>query len=219
MNSAPENSPKQTYRLMAGVAVAAIVLIGVVIYSLSQISGTAMDTPQLPVPTITATLRQDLPHFEYSNEGKSLKAQNFEGKWTLLTFWADWCAPCLDEMPALNQLAQQWQGPEFEVLTINVDDPHSENFEAAKKFLSDQGIVLPTLFDRDGDLKKAFGVTDLPRHFLINPQQKIVWQERGAFQWTNPKVRDQLMKVIEDSTEDDDSTTEPDQDSPAGSAK
>jgi thiol-disulfide isomerase/thioredoxin len=185
---------------MAGMAVAAMILIGIAIYSLSQLS-TSTWTSSLQDLTLNPTLRQDLPHFEYSSEGKSLNSQNFEGKWTLLTFWAYWCGPCLEEMPALNQLVQQWQGPDFDVVTINVDKPGTEEYESARKFLTDNSIVLATLFDKNEDLKKAFKVNGLPQHFLINPDKKIVWQATGAFKWNEPKARDQLMKLMEDESE------------------
>ncbi|MGZ3722743.1 MAG: TlpA family protein disulfide reductase [Bdellovibrionales bacterium] len=203
-------SPGKTYRLMAGMAIAAIVLIGTVIYSLSQLNSPAW-TSSLKDPVLNPTLRQELPQFEYSLEGKSLKAQNFEGRWTLLTFWAYWCAPCLEEMPALNQLGQQWQGPEFNILTVNIDKPETEDYEAARKFLTDNSIVLPTLFDKTGELKKAFAVTDLPQHFLISPDKKIRWQAKGAFKWNESKARDQLMKLMEAETEKEESTEAPDQ--------
>jgi thiol-disulfide isomerase/thioredoxin len=193
-------SPKKTYRLMAGMAVAAIALIATAIYSLNQLNSPAW-TSSLKDLALNPTLRQELPQFEYSSEGKSLKAQNFEGKWTLLTFWAYWCGPCLEEMPALNQLGQQWQGPDFEILTVNVDKPGTEEFEAGRKFLTENSVVLPTLFDKTGELKKAFNVTDLPQHFLISPDKKIVWQAKGAFKWNDAKARDQLMKLMEDESQ------------------
>lgn len=187
---------------MAVMALVSLALIGLVIYSLSQVDMTkASSASPLKDLTIQTTLRQNLPQFEYSGEGKSLKEQNFEGRWTLLTFWAYWCEPCLEEMPALNALAQQWQGPEFEIITVNVDDPKSENFEAAKRLLSEENITLPTLFDHAGDLKRAFKVENLPQHFLISPDKKIVWQDIGAFRWNEPKARDQLLKIMEDASE------------------
>lgn len=190
---------------MAGMAIAAIALIGVAIYSLSQLNNKVW-TSTLTDPIVHPTLRQNLPQFEYMDEGKGLKLTpaSFEGHWTLLSFWAHWCAPCLEEMPALNQLTQQWQGPEFEVITVNVDDIHSDDYEAAKTFLSEQNIALPTLFDKSGELKKAFGVSDLPQHFLINPEKQIVWQARGAYKWADAKARDQLMKVMEEEVEQED---------------
>jgi len=194
---APENSPKKTYRLMALMAVAAILLIGIAIYSLSQI-GTGEGASSLNDLVLNPSAPQSVPAFQFSDQGKTLAPESFKGHWTLLTFWANWCGPCLEEMPALNTLGQQWQGARFEILTINTDDPKSENYEAAHNFLSEHEIVLPTMFDPAGVLKKAFGVEELPRHFLINPDAKIVWQEKGAFKWNEAKARDQLMRAMGD---------------------
>jgi len=199
---------------MAGMALAAIVLISVVIYSLSQLNSIASSSP-LHDLTIQPTLRQNLPHFEYSDEGKTLKPENFAGHWTLMTFWAYYCAPCLEEMPALNQLQQQ--NADFEITTVNVDEPGSESFEAARHYLSDQQIVLATLFDRKGVLKKAFDVTELPQHFLISPEGKIVWKATGAFKWNEAKARDQLARAMNDDVED--STEPPGPDSTEAPAK
>lgn len=197
---------------MAGMAVAAIVLIGVIIYSLSQLSAPAW-TSSLKDPVLNPTLRQELPQFEYSQEGKSLKAQNFEGKWTLLTFWAYWCGPCLEEMTPLNLLGQQWQGPEFDIVTVNIDKPGTEDYDAAHRFLTDNSIVLPTLFDKMGDLKMAFNVHDLPQHFLIGPDKQIRWQATGAFRWNEGKARDQLLRLMEAEKVKDEATDAPNQES------
>jgi thiol-disulfide isomerase/thioredoxin len=199
---------------MALMAVALIGLIGMAIYSLSQMNS-GVWVSALKDPVVNPTLHQNLPQFKISGEGKTLTTENFEGHWTLLSFWAYWCEPCLEEMPALNSLAQQWQGPEFEILTVNVDQPGNENYEAARRFLTENSIVLPTLFDKNGELKKAFNVNELPQHFLINPKRQIVWQARGAFKWNEASARDQLQKVMEKAEE---STAPPDQDpQPAGS--
>lgn len=194
--------------MMAVMALIAMGLIGVAIYSLSQLNTTVW-TSSLTDPVVDPTLQQNLPAFQYSVDGKTLTAQNFEGRWTLLSFWAHWCGPCLEELPALNQLSQQWQGPQFEVVTVNVDEAKSDEYEAAKRFLAEQDIALPTLFDKTGDLKKAFAVTDLPQHFLINPQAKIVWKARGAFKWNDSKTRDQLMKVMETEAVQEEATEGP----------
>ena len=99
-------------------------------------------------------------------------------------------------------------------VTVNIDDPNGEDFESAHKFLLENEIALPTLFDRTGELKAAFNVHDLPQHFLINPEKKIVWQAIGAFKWSDLKARDQLMKLMEAEAVKKEATEEPD---PAGS--
>lgn len=179
---------------MAGAAVAILLLLGVAIYSLSRLS-TSPWASHLSPPNLQLSSRQELPHFEYADGEKSLSAQNFEGHWTLLTFWSIACTPCLAEMPALNQLAQGWQGPQFEVVTVNIDE--GDNLEQAKRYLSETEIVLPTFFDKQGTLKSAFGVHEYPRHFLIGPDTKIAWSATGAFAWNENSARDRLLKLME----------------------
>lgn len=179
---------------MAGMAVAMMLLLGVAIYSLSRLSS-APWTSQLHTPHIEATSRQDVPQFEVEADGETLTPAYFEGKWTLLTFWSHTCPPCLEEMPALNTMALTWSGPEFRVLTVNFDE--GENLDAAKRFLQEQEIVLPTVYDSKQTMKNAFAVTEFPRHFLISPDKKIVWQATGAFQWDEAEARDQLLKLME----------------------
>jgi len=197
---------------MAGMALVVMLLMGIAIYSLSQISSPGK-TSSLTDLDLNPSLRQELPHFEYLDQGKVLKPESFSGHWTLLTFWAHWCHPCLEEMPALNALSQQWQGKNFEILTVNVDEPTPEDQEAARTFLSQHEIALPTVYDRKGLLRKAFVVSDLPRHFLISPNLKIVWQARGAFRWDDSSARDQLMRAMAEEafpeTLDEPEATEP----------
>ena len=46
---------------------------------------------------------------------------DFSGKPLLVNFWATWCAPCREEMPSINSLANIYEKDEFEVITINLD--------------------------------------------------------------------------------------------------
>jgi cytochrome oxidase Cu insertion factor (SCO1/SenC/PrrC family) len=185
---------------MAGVAVAIILLLAVAIYSLSRLS-TNPWASRLMTPHLQSSSRQDLPHFEYKIGGKELTSQNLEGHWTLISFWSYTCEPCLVELPGLNQLFQNWQGQPFEALTINVDQS-TDDKEQARKYLVDNEITLPTIYDRDQKIKNIFQVDQYPRHFLVTPDLKIVWSATGAFSWNESKVRDQLSKLMEPQDSD-----------------
>jgi thiol-disulfide isomerase/thioredoxin len=193
---ASEPSPKKTYRAMAFVAVAIIALLSLAIYSLSRLQ-TKPWASSLSALEIQSTFRKDLPQFELKDGEKVINPQHFLGHWTLLTFWSYSCPPCLQEMPSLNALALGWQGEELEVLTVNVDPKDSENFTLAKKWLLEEEIELPTVFDRDQVLNKAFAVTEYPRHFLIDREGKIVWEASGAYAWNEPMALGQLLKLTE----------------------
>lgn len=200
MNSRPanESSPQKTYRLMAGVAIAMVFLLSVAIYSLSRLTSAPWTSP-LRVPDLTAQPGKGAPDFKITSEGKTFTAADFDEQWTLVSFWSFTCPPCLEELPALNALDQDWSGPELNVLTVNLDT--GADLAAARKYLVDTEIALTTIFDEAGVLKKAFGVEEYPRHFMIDPKRQIVWSASGAFKWSDGKTRDQLLKLMAQSPE------------------
>ncbi len=177
-------------------AVAIAGLIGLAIFSFSRLSSTAMGV-SLREPVITDTLRQNLPPFEHEELTKQLNSISGDGKWTLLTFWSVTCPPCLEELPALNALGQNWQGPGFQVVTVNFDGDSPEDLETARRLMQEEQIVLPTVYDKNNALKTAFQVNEYPKHFLISPAKEIVWQQIGAFNWDSKSTRDQLAKLME----------------------
>src|SRR5213078_1032027 len=62
------------------------------------------------------------PDFTLLNaEGKKVSLKDFRGKTVFLNFWATWCVPCREEMPALDRLQQKLGGPGFEVVALSID--------------------------------------------------------------------------------------------------
>jgi cytochrome oxidase Cu insertion factor (SCO1/SenC/PrrC family) len=191
---------------MAGMAIAMLLLLCGAIYSLSNLTSAPWTRP-LKTPKIAVEAARPVPAFDLTDDaGKHWSPASLEGKWTLVTFWSFGCAPCMVELPGMNQFVLNWQGPEFEVLTINTDEEKTENLEQAKLFLQEQQIVLPTIFDTHGQIRQAFDVTEYPRHFMVNPRGEIIWAASGAFAWNDPKTKDQILKLMER----DSPTTRPD---------
>ena len=182
---------------MAGMAIAMLTLLFGAIYSLSHLTSTPW-TRALTPPQIAPESPHQIPKFSFKDEsGQVVDPARLEGHWTLLTFWSYGCAPCMLELPGLNAFLLNWQGPEFDVLTVNTDEERSDNLEQARAFLLEQQITLPTVFDLRGVVRKAFDVTEYPRHFMINPEGQIVWAASGAFNWNDPSTKDQILKLME----------------------
>jgi peroxiredoxin len=182
---------------MAGMAIAMLTLLFGAIYSLSHLTSTPWTRP-LAAPTIEAEAPHQIPKFSFRDEsGKIVDPARLEGHWTLLTFWSYGCAPCMLELPGLNTFLLNWQGPQFDVLTVNTDEERSDNLESARSFLLEQQITLPTIFDTQGTVRKAFDVTEYPRHFMIDPEGQIVWAASGAFNWNDASTKDQILKLME----------------------
>jgi thiol-disulfide isomerase/thioredoxin len=68
-------------------------------------------------------------------------AKNETNKLRLINVWATWCAPCVAEFPGLVSLSRRFQGRDFELITISIDDPAHE--AKAKAFLEKQHAASP----------------------------------------------------------------------------
>jgi thiol-disulfide isomerase/thioredoxin len=69
-----------------------------------------------------------------------------KGKVVLINFWATWCEPCREEMPALAKMQAALAGKGFALVTVSADEPEDE--KAALAFLAKSGIGAPAYVKR-----------------------------------------------------------------------
>jgi len=111
----------------------------------------------------------------------------------IVTFWASWCEPCRDEMPALQNLAERWQSRGLEVITIAVADTP----ERASNFLMKIQAKLPLIHDPEQRIAQSWGVYMLPVTFVLNRQHRIVASSRGAIEWDTAPVEQKLQSLLQ----------------------
>lgn len=97
---------------------------------------------------------------------------------TLLVFWATWCQPCLMEMPSLVKLHGKYKGRNFQVVSINVDDPEGKKVRAIAR---DYGLNYPILVGNDEIMKQFGGVQALPTSFIIGKDGRIREKLQGLY--------------------------------------
>jgi thiol-disulfide isomerase/thioredoxin len=113
---------------------------------------------------------------------------DFKGKTVLLNLWATWCAPCREEMPALDALQAAKGGDDFEVVALNLDRGTDSK---PQDFYAETGIKDLALY-RDGTLKsfndlKGQGlVLGLPVTMLINADGCLLSVMNGPAHWSGP---------------------------------
>ena len=120
--------------------------------------------------TMAASLKpgMEAPDFELADaNGKKLSLRSLRGKPVLLNFWATWCAPCVEEMPSLENLHKR-VGDDLAVVTVSVD----EDWAAVKKFFP-KGTSLPILLDTSKEVPKRYGSEKYPETFLIDSQGRL----------------------------------------------
>lgn len=121
-------------------------------------------------------------------DGQQETLDAFKGRVVLLNLWATWCAPCRQEMPALDRLEAKLGGPDFTVVAVNID---TTRLERPRAFLSDIGVkALPFYSDPKADvfyrLKQAGKVVGLPTSILIDRNGCEIGTLAGPALWDSP---------------------------------
>ena len=121
--------------------------------------------------------------------GAPIRLADLKGKYVLVDFWATWCAPCVAEIPRLQSAYAKYRARGFEIVAVSLDETKAPvlDFVAARK------IPWKQVHNAAGgaDLVEAFGVTNIPATFLIDPSGTIIRLElRG------PALDEALAKLI-----------------------
>jgi cytochrome c biogenesis protein CcmG, thiol:disulfide interchange protein DsbE len=111
-----------------------------------------------------------------SLDGGTLRLSDYRGKVVAVNFWASWCVPCREEMPALATYARQHQEDNFVLLSINV----GENEAAARGFIQQYGDAFPVGLDSDDVLADRLGIAGLPVTLILDRGGRIVYRHVGA---------------------------------------
>ncbi len=119
-------------------------------------------------------------------DGAPMTTADFKGRTVLMNFWATWCVPCREEMPALNALQAKSGGNTFEVLAINVDngDPTKRKAFLEKEkidALKDYHEPTLALFN---DLKRRGLAFGLPVTLLIGADGCLLSAMNGPANWS-----------------------------------
>jgi cytochrome c biogenesis protein CcmG, thiol:disulfide interchange protein DsbE len=88
---------------------------------------------------------------------------DYQGQGVILNFWATWCGPCREEMPALQQVADDYRDKGLVVLLVNV----GEDQNLIWTFLSQLQITAPVLLDPDGAVSGQYRVRAMPTTYFI----------------------------------------------------
>jgi peroxiredoxin len=106
-----------------------------------------------------------------SGERIRLAAQH--GKVAVVTFWATWCAPCRNELPNLEKLQEYLGKDKITILAVNFRDDETETIERLRRDAKQASWQLHLLLDPGERIAKAYGISAIPRMYIIGKDGRI----------------------------------------------
>ena len=105
-------------------------------------------------------------------DGSSIRFSDLHGEWVVLNYWAEWCAPCREEIPELNALRQQGsqRGVEIRVLGVNYDGLEGADLNAVMQRME---IEFPVLLDDPRENFRIGRAEVLPMTVVIDPKGTV----------------------------------------------
>jgi thiol-disulfide isomerase/thioredoxin len=139
---------------------------------------------------------QPLPDIVFQDaDGKDVTLSSFKGKTILLNLWATWCAPCREEMPALNQLQQELGGDKFEVVALSLD---RQGIEASKKFLDDvKATALKLYADATAKQGLSLKLVGMPTTILISKDGLEIGRLAGPAKWDSNDAKNLIRAAMQ----------------------
>lgn len=122
-----------------------------------------------------------------------LPLADLRGKVVLLNFWATWCKPCEDEMPAMERLYRDLAPRGFELLAVSVDT----GVEEVAAFQERLGLSFPILLDPDRRVADAYQSYRFPESWLIDAEGMLVARFIGPREWDAPAYVDRVRRLLE----------------------
>lgn len=110
-------------------------------------------------------------------DGPDLTLSALRGNVVVLNFWATWCGPCRAEMPALEQVGQQYRERGLRIVGVDVQ----ESPDKVREFLPEVGVTFPIVFDSDTALARRYRAGGLPASFIIDREGTVREIKLGAY--------------------------------------
>ncbi|MCP5382372.1 MAG: TlpA family protein disulfide reductase [Kordiimonadaceae bacterium] len=139
-----------------------------------------------PLPVTDAVFKDE--------NGNDVTFSDFKGKVILVNIWATWCAPCVKEMPDLNELQKSLGGEKFQVVLVS---ENQDGMESSIDFLKTNKIdSLNTYFDSNRGVARGLKTNALPTSILINTEGDEIGRLIGPADWNSGDAKALINYVI-----------------------
>lgn len=134
--------------------------------------------------------KKDIAAYDFTLDGldgNEIMMQEQRNKVIFINFWATWCAPCIAEMPSIQNLYDQYKdNPDVVFAMINVEEKRSK----AKKFIDKKGFTFPVYYPNETRIPSIYSSEGIPTTYVIDKQGYIVYKKVGMASYDADKFVD-----------------------------
>jgi cytochrome c biogenesis protein CcmG, thiol:disulfide interchange protein DsbE len=143
-----------------------------------------------------------LPSVEMKSlDGKSINSKSFEnnGNPIIISFWATWCKPCIQELTNIAEIYDEWKEKTgVKLIAVSIDD--ARNMSKVGPLANGKGWEYEVYLDPNSDFKRAMNVNTVPHTFLLNGKKEIVWNHNSYAPGDEHKLYEKIVKLSEEKT-------------------
>ena len=149
------------------------------------------------ITSISFAQSRTLPNIDV----KTMDGSNFnitqlqnDGNPIVISFWATWCKPCKKELNNIAEVYEDWQDETgVKLVAISIDE--SRTMSKVKPYVYASDWDFEVYLDPNGDLSRSMGVLSVPHTFLLNGENKIIWQHSGYSDGDEEKLFERIKNI------------------------
>jgi thiol-disulfide isomerase/thioredoxin len=132
----------------------------------------------------------------YDRAGKKIDLSKLQGDLFIIHFWATWCPPCVEELPALSRFWEQYKSRRgVQLYTISVD----KDWKTIDAFLQKNPGAessAPLFHDPGAATAHRFGSSQYPETYIVNKSGRVLFRVQGPVSWSDPDVKSRIDQLI-----------------------
>lgn len=130
--------------------------------------------------------------------GDTVSLAQLRGRVVVLNFWATWCPPCREEMPALQRLHGRLGARGLSVVGVAEDEnpPGQSPVADIFSFMISRRLSFSVLLDPTGRVEDLFGVGGYPTTIVLDRRGRIVRKVMGPAAWDEPPYSTEVERLL-----------------------
>jgi thiol-disulfide isomerase/thioredoxin len=134
------------------------------------------------------------PDVAYVDEnGEEVRLSDYRGQVILVNFWATWCGPCVEEMPALDRLQADLGGEDFQVVTVSLDRSMDDVLEFFERIELEN---LPIIHDTNLASFSQIRTPGLPTSVLYDREGRELGRVTAPAEWDSADAKALIRAAI-----------------------